>query len=76
MTYSLDFRLKVLEIKKEEGLSLSGVAARFKISRNTVFKWSKNILCRAPRYKIHLDSIPPELLIHLSANLIDPIRGV
>jgi putative transposase len=34
------------------------------------------VVCRAPRYKIHLDSIPPELLIHLSANLIDPIRGV
>ena len=42
MTYSLDFRKKVLAVKKRESLSFEGVAQRFDIgSKNTVFRWTK-----------------------------------
>jgi len=71
MTYSLDFRRKVLEIKEEEGLSLSGVAARFKISRNTVFKWSKNILARVgrnkPAVKIDMEALRHDVKVYPDA---------
>lgn len=43
MTYSIDFRSKVLKVKQKEGLSFSEVADRFGISRAAVFRWSKNI---------------------------------
>jgi transposase len=43
MTYSIDFRKKVLKIKQKEGLSFSEVALRFGISRAAVFRWSKKL---------------------------------
>jgi transposase len=43
MTYSIDFRKKVLETKEKEGLSFEKVAARFCISKAAVFRWSKNL---------------------------------
>ena len=41
--YSLDFRVRVLKIKAEEGLSFSEVSRRFKVAINTVFLWSKKL---------------------------------
>ena len=43
MTYSLDFRQKVLSIKASEHLSFDATAARFGIGKNTVYLWSKEI---------------------------------
>ncbi len=43
MAYSLNFRKKVLETKREEKLSFTKVAERFRVSRITVFKWSQRI---------------------------------
>ena len=43
MTYSLDFRKKVLSIRSKEGLSFAQVAKRFGVSINSVFLWSKNL---------------------------------
>lgn len=43
MTYSIDFRKKVLAIKKKEGLSFSQIAKRFDVSVNSVFLWSKSL---------------------------------
>ena len=51
MTYSRDFRNKVLTIKKQEDLSFSQVAQRFGVSRDTVFRWSKNIAAKTKRIK-------------------------
>ena len=39
MTYSLDFRQKVLAIKRQEGLSLDETAKRFGIGSATVSRW-------------------------------------
>ena len=43
MTYSLDFRKKVLKTKTQQGLSFEKVAARFCISKSAVVRWSKNL---------------------------------
>lgn len=43
MTYSRDFREKVLKVKKEEGIGFHKVAKRFGIAVRTVTKWAKNI---------------------------------
>ncbi|QVL55684.1 MAG: hypothetical protein KFB95_00315 [Simkaniaceae bacterium] len=41
MTYSLDFRKKILSIRSKEKLSFAQVARRFGVSVNSVFLWSK-----------------------------------
>jgi len=43
MTYSLDFRKKVLSIRSKESLSFAQVAKRFGVSVNSVFLWSKRL---------------------------------
>ncbi len=43
MTYSLDFRKKVLSIRSKEGLSFAQVGRRFGVSINSVFLWSKKL---------------------------------
>jgi transposase len=51
MTYSVDFRQKVLEIKKEEKLSFAEASARFKIAKATIVRWSKRITPQMTRNK-------------------------
>lgn len=44
MTYSLDFRKKVLAVKEQDNLSFEAVAERFGIpSKDTVFRWTKKL---------------------------------
>ena len=43
MTYSLDFRKKVLAVKDKEKLSFDRISERFGISRAAIFRWTKNI---------------------------------
>lgn len=43
MTYSLDFRKKILSIRSKEKLSFSQTAKRFGVSVNSLFLWSKKI---------------------------------
>ena len=43
MTYSLDFRKKVLSIRNKEKLSFAQVAKRFGVSVNSVFLWPKRL---------------------------------
>ena len=49
MTYSLDFREKVLSIRSKEKLSFAQVAKRFDVSVNSVFLWSKKIKPRVTK---------------------------
>jgi len=51
MAYSLDFRRKVLEVRKEEGLSMEKVAKRFRIGLATVMRWTKNPVPKKTRNK-------------------------
>lgn len=39
MTYSIDFRKKVLKIRAEEGLSIEAAAIRFGIGKASVMRW-------------------------------------
>ena len=43
MAYSLDFRRKVLSIRKKEGLAIAEVAVRFDVGVASVTRWIKNI---------------------------------
>lgn len=51
MTYSIDFRKKVLLIKEQENLSFSQIAKRFRVSVNSVFLWSKSLEPKRIRQK-------------------------
>lgn len=52
MTYSIDFRKKVLAIKEKEKMSFELVSKRFGIGKNTVFVWTKKILPLRTRNKV------------------------
>ena len=41
MTYSTDFRRKVLSIKEREQLSFEAIAQRVEVGKASVFRWSK-----------------------------------
>jgi len=43
MTYSIDFRRKVLEIKEKEGLSVAEAAQRFGIGTATITRWHNRL---------------------------------
>jgi len=43
MTYSLDFRKKVFEIKAKEGLTYEETANRFGISKTTLVRWHQRL---------------------------------
>jgi transposase len=43
MTYSIDFRKKILKIKDKESLSFDVAAKRFGISKVALFRWSKKV---------------------------------
>ena len=49
--YSLDFRKKALSIKVEDKLSITEVCKRFKLSRDTVFRWTKTLEAKTKRNK-------------------------
>lgn len=51
MTYSLDFREKVLEIRNKQNISIFKVAKLFKISKTTIMNWIKNIHAKKNRNK-------------------------
>jgi len=51
MTYSLDFRRKVLAIKQEENLSFAEISQRFKIGIASVVRWSNKIEPQLTRNK-------------------------
>jgi transposase len=46
MTYSLDFRKKVLEIQKRQKLTFQETAARFDIGTTTLVRWHKRLETR------------------------------
>jgi len=52
MTYSLDFRKKVLLTKEQENLTLLEVSKRFCVGVASVERWSKNIEPKRTRNKL------------------------
>lgn len=51
MTYSVDFREKVLSIKASENLTYEEASIRFKVGKASIMRWSKKIAPQRTRYK-------------------------
>ena len=43
MTYSLDFRRKVLDVRERDQLTIAQVAERFAVGKASVMRWLKRI---------------------------------
>ena len=43
MTYSIDFRRKVLAIRDKENLSMAEVSKRFGVGLASIMRWSKTL---------------------------------
>lgn len=51
MTYSLDFRKRVLAVKEKKELSFSEASKRFDVPMRTLFRWKKRIEPKTKRNK-------------------------
>jgi transposase len=71
VTYSLDFRKKVLSVKKKENLSIRKVAERFYIAYSSVCLWLKKLEPIKKRkrtaYKIDMDALKRDIKEHPDA---------
>ena len=65
MTYSLDFRKKVLKLKTEEKLSYEETAKRFKIGKTTLVRWHRKLEPQTtrnkPATKINMEALKQDL---------------
>jgi transposase len=65
MTYSIDFRKKVLKLKAEENLSYEATAERFKIGKTTLVRWHTKLepqLTRnKPATKINMEALKQDV---------------
>lgn len=51
MTYSIDFRRKVLSVREKEGLTMQEVASRFDVGVASVMRWVKRVVPQKNRHK-------------------------
>lgn len=65
MTYSLDFRKKVLKLKAEENLSYEATAERFKIGKTTLVRWhtklEPQLKRNKPATKINMEALKQDV---------------
>jgi transposase len=65
MTYSVDFRAKALQIKKEEKLTYEGTGERFGVSRASLVRWNKKLEPQTTRDKpatrIDMDALKQDI---------------
>ena len=73
MTYSLDFRQKVLKIKIEDNLSMAETANRFGIGVASVMRWSKRIepkpIRERPAIKLDMEALKKDIELYPDAYL-------
>ena len=71
MTYSSDFRRKVLSVREKEGLTIAEVAARFCVGVASVTRWLKTPdpkrTRNKPATKIDMDKLARDILEHPDA---------
>lgn len=63
MTYSVDFRKKVLSIRNRDKLSLEEAAQRFGVGKATIGRWCKQLTPKATRERIS-PKIPNNVLLN------------
>jgi transposase len=73
MTYSLDFRKKVLQIKQEEHLSMAETAERFGVGVASIMRWTKKIapklIRERPAIKIDMEALKKDVELYPDAYL-------
>jgi transposase len=75
MTYSLDFRQKVLKIRDKENLSMAEVAKRFGVGITSIMRWSKKIepkpVRERPAIKLDMEALKKDVILYPDAYLIE-----
>ena len=75
MTYSLDFRQKVLTTRNKEKLSMAEVAQRFGVGVTSVMRWSKKIepkpIRERPAIKVDMESLKKDVELYPDAYLVE-----
>jgi len=68
MTYSIDFRKKVLEVKRREHLTFKEVSSRFDVGIASVVRWSKRLepqkTRNKPATKIDMQALAKDVAEH------------
>jgi len=71
MTYSIDFRMKVLAVKEKEGLSFAKTAERFYVGVASVVRWARKPESQANRNKratkINMEALKQDILLYPDA---------
>ncbi len=70
MAYSLDFRRKVLSVRKKEGLTIAEVAVRFDVGVASVVRWLKHVERKPQGFrkrKIDLEVLRQDILDYPAA---------
>jgi transposase len=71
MTYSIDYRRKVLKIKEKEDLTFAEASARFGVGINSVVRWSKKLEPQRtrdkPATKVDMESLKLDIDAHPDA---------
>jgi len=62
MTYSLDFRQKVLSVRERDNLTFEQVSVRFSVGIASVVRWSKSPTIK-PYTRVNHRKIDPDLLV-------------
>lgn len=71
MTYSLDFRLRVLSVKKEKDLSFAETADRFGVGVTSIVRWIKKpepqTHRQRPATKLNMDALKEDIQLYPDA---------
>ena len=66
MTYSLDFRCKVLSVREKDGLTISEVANRFNVGISSVVRWIRRTdpmtTRNKPATKIDMEALKQDVI--------------
>lgn len=75
MTYSLDFRRRVIKIKKEKKLSFAKISEMFGMSTSTLQRWARDIEPKRtrnkPPTKIDMDALKRDVEFYPDAYLYE-----
>ena len=75
MTYSLDFRKRIIRVQKDEGLTFQQTAKRFRIGIASLTRWHKNpkpiAIRKRPAIKIDMEKLAEDVQQYPDAFLVE-----